>query len=85
MKPIEIDLSPESKCPCKELMLTYLECAKIVKPEEKRPLCSKWGHAYFDCRRERKFKMITKDKLLEEYKEFAEERKKLQSENAAQK
>lgn len=47
---INIDISPESKDPCKNLLIEYLKCCENKTQEERRNVCFKFGSDYLDCK-----------------------------------
>jgi len=47
---IEIDISEESKDPCKHLMISFISCAKGIPREESIIKCDHFGHEYMECK-----------------------------------
>lgn len=45
-----IDLSPESKDPCKHFMLDFFKCSKGKEKSERRKQCDDFGYSYLKCR-----------------------------------
>ncbi|KAH9393654.1 hypothetical protein TYRP_021572 [Tyrophagus putrescentiae] len=56
-----IDLSPESKDPCKNFMIDFMKCSQGKSKEDRDRECFHLGSTYLDCRTNPKnFKIDTK-------------------------